>query len=353
MQNLDDAITLLNNGTAKDTGLSGAVGSKDLIYGSNTSTQASMWLKTAYALKARYTMRLLNKSANKTTDLQNILTYVSKSFANASEECKLAVYDADSQLNPLWSFSYSRNSLAASASLIEKFVERNDPRAPQAFLEPDPTGYIAYGYGGTQATDIAGIKAAPNGTPQELQNNYGMSMISWAMSAPTLLISYHEVKFLEAEALCRLGGRLGEAKSALKAAITAGFENLENSIIDAADTWVYDGDSDLGADVAEAYFTDEVEPLFDANPLQETMIQKYLAFFGASGESLEAYNDYRRLKGAGENFIVLKNPLNSSKFPLRFGYGADDVLANPEVKAAFGDGQYVYSEAVWWAGGNK
>ena len=25
-------------------------------------------------------MRLLNKSANKTTDLQNILTYVSKSF---------------------------------------------------------------------------------------------------------------------------------------------------------------------------------------------------------------------------------------------------------------------------------
>ena len=133
MQNLDDAITLLNNGTAKDTGLSGAVGSKDLIYGSNTSTQASMWLKTAYALKARYTMRLLNKSANKTTDLQNILTYVSKSFANASEECKLAVYDADSQLNPLWSFSYSRNSLAASASLIEKFVERNDPRAPQAF----------------------------------------------------------------------------------------------------------------------------------------------------------------------------------------------------------------------------
>lgn len=304
MQNLDDAITLLDNGTAKDAGLSGAVGSKDLIYGSNTSTQASMWLKTAYALKARYTMRLLNKSANKTTDLQNILTYVSKSFANASEECKLAVYDADSQLNPLWSFSYSRNSLAASASLIEKFVERNDPRAPQAFLEPDPTGYIAYGYGGTQATDIAGIKAAPNGTPQELQNNYGMSMISWAMSAPTLLISYHEVKFLEAEALCRLGGRLGEAKSALKAAITAGFENLENSIIDAADTWVYDGDSDLGADVAEAYFTDEVEPLFDANPLQETMIQKYLAFFGASGESLEAYNDYRRLKGAGENFIT-------------------------------------------------
>ena len=83
------------------------------------------------------------------------------------------------------------------------------------------------------------------------------------------------------------------------------------------------------------------------------MIQKYLAFFGGSGESVEAYNDYRRLKGAGENFIELKNPLNSNKFPYRFGYGADDVLANPAVKTAFGDGQYVYTEPVWWAGGSR
>ena len=44
------------------------------------------------------------------------------------------------------------------------------------------------------------------------------------------------------------------------------------------------------------------------------MIQKYLAFFGASGESLEAYNDYRRMKGANENLVELKNPLNSNKF---------------------------------------
>ena len=56
-------------------------------------------------------MRLLNKSANQTTDLQNILTYVSKSFTNANEECKLDIYDGDSQLNPLWAFSYSRNTL--------------------------------------------------------------------------------------------------------------------------------------------------------------------------------------------------------------------------------------------------
>ena len=353
MQNLDAAITLLKDGTAEDEGLSGAVGSKDLIYGSDQDAQAGLWLKTAYALKARYTMRLLNKSANQTTDLQNILTYVSKSFTNANEECKLDIYDGDSQLNPLWAFSYSRNSLAASESLIEKFATRNDPRAPRSFIQPDPSGNVVYGGGANQATTIDAINVAPNGTPQELQNNYGMSMASWAMTAPTQLISYHEVKFLEAEALCRLGGRVDEAKAALKDAVIAAFANLENTVADAARNWLGGKADFLGDAVAETYFEDEVAPLFDANPLKETMIQKYLAFFGASGESLEAYNDYRRMKGANENLVELKNPLNSNKFPLRFGYGADDVLANVAIKEAFGAGQYVYSEPVWWAGGSR
>lgn len=42
-----------------------------------------------------------------------------------------------------------------------------------------------------------------------------------------------------------------------------------------------------------------------------------------------------------------------SFFPKRFGYGNSDVSISPNVKAAFGDGTYVYSEDVWWAGGNR
>ena len=58
------------------------------------------------------------------------------------------------------------------------------PEHRKHFWSPIPPAILPYGYGGTQATDIAGIKAAPNGTPQELQNNYGMSMISWGNVAP-------------------------------------------------------------------------------------------------------------------------------------------------------------------------
>lgn len=353
MQQLDTAITLLDNGNAEDEGASGAVGSKDMIYGDYGDAQAELWLKTAYALKARYTMRLINKSDNPTTDLQNILTYVDKSYAGSDEECKLEIYDGDALVNPLGAFSMSRNSLAASESLIEKFLERNDPRAPKAFLEPDTESNVPYGYGGVQAQTASALRAAPNGTPNEMQNYYSMSMASWAMAAPTLLISYHEVKFLEAEALCRLGGRQDEAKAALKEAVIAGIANLNNTVADAAATWLGGRADFLGEAVVEEYFESEVAPLFDANPLKETMVQKYLSFFGASGESVEAYNDYRRMKGGNENFVELKNPLNSNRFPLRYGYGADDVLANVAVREAFGDGQYVYSEPVWWAGGRR
>ena len=101
---------------------------------------------------------------------------------------------------------------------------------------------------------------------------------------------------------------------------------------------------------ANTYFENQVKPLFAVNPLKETMIQKYLALWGASGEATETFNDIRRMKGLGENFVTLAN---TKKFPLRMPYGNSDVVSNPEVKAAYGDGQYVYSEPVWWAGGTR
>lgn len=343
MQNLDDAIVLLDEGTAKDLGLSGAIAARDLIYGKK-SNQSALWLKAAYGLKARYTMRLLNKSTNQTADLQNVLTYISKSFLSPAEELKLAIYNGDAQLNPLFAFSASRNSLAASQSLIDKFIERNDPRSFQSFNDPDQ---------GAQATSLEEITPAPNGDPLEAQYNYGTSVASWASTTPTQLLSFHELKFIQAEALCRLGGRNSEASAALEEAIVSAFATLNSTIDDGLASWGMSGAASLSEAVAQQYFEDNVTPLFTANPLKETMIQKYLAFFGASGESVEAYNDYRRLKGAGENFIELKNPLDNTKFPQRFGYGADDVIANPPIKAAFGDGQYVYTEPVWWAGGSR
>jgi hypothetical protein len=175
-----------------------------------------------------------------------------------------------------------------------------------------------------------------------------------------MLQSYHELQFLKAEALCRLG-REAEAKPILKDAVVAGFANTEASITAAMSApsvldngGLTETTDAITPDEAANYFDAEVSPRFDVNPLKETMIQKYIAFFGASGESTECYSDIRRMKALGENFVELKNPANNEgKFPLRAPYGSDDTTTNPEVKDAYGDGQYVYTAPVWWAGGNR
>lgn len=343
MKNIDEAIVLFDG---DDEATSGPMGSQDVIYGGNSS----LWKKTAYALKARYTMRLLAKTENKAKALNDVLSYVDNSFASAAEECKFAVYDGGSQFNPFFDFMYSRHGLGASKSLAEKLSERNDPRLNQSFgtnwntVYGDPTEVVI---------DGSKLYAAPNGAPEQKTMTYDCSLASFAITAPTHLISYHELLFIKAEALCRLGQK-EKASEVLKDAVVAAFANHENTVNSALNDYLgIKADIDLSASVAEEYFDKSVKPLFDANPLKETMVQKYLSFFGANGESVEAYSDYRRLKGMNEVFVELKNPQNKSKFPLRFTYGASDVLSNTNIKEACGDGMYVYTENVWWAGGSR
>lgn len=352
MAQLDSAITLFQNG--KDNGVYGAIGSKDFFY--NGSKES--WLKAAYGLRARYTMRLLYRSTNQTQDLTNILTDISNSFTSADEELKFSIYNGGSQNNPLYSFSDTRAAFGASMSFATKLKERNDPRYLGIYMNyNNDTGVFE------NITKASKFNPAPNyivGTDTLTQEQlvYSLNKTDFSPSAPTQLLSYHELLFLKAEAYARLGDNTN-AESALKDAITAGFANLEVAI---NSTNAYDSNIDkldLSAVVSSNYYTTSVQPLFSANPLKEIMIQKYFAFMGASGESIEAYNDYRRLKAMGENFIQLANPLNTynpsnkTGFPLRFIYGSSDASSNPNIKPLVSDVTYVYRDNVWWAGGTK
>lgn len=337
---LDEAIKDLGGSDAHS---SGSVGNHDFLYKGNKEK----WMKFAYGLKARYTMRLLHRSANKQADLQKVIEYVDKSFASASEQAAFNIYDAGN-LNPLFDFQWSRDGLAASKSMFDRLNERKDPRLNRVFVSKD--------WEQITGEDDESLNLAPNGENKEVQGFYNTSVFVYSQLASTQLLSYHEILFLKAEALSRLNKK-AEAKAVLKDAFIAAIANMEKSVkaaMSAPSVLRYGGLTEtsepITEEVATTYFTEVIEPLFEKNPLKETMIQKYIAFFGASGESPEAYNDYRRLKAMGEDFVVLKN---KGKFPLRAPYGASDVTANPNIESVFGDGKYIYTENVWWAGGNK
>ena len=73
-------------------------------------------------------------------------------------------------------------------------------------------------------------------------------------------------------------------------------------------------------------------------------------------EQIEAYNDIRRCKALGENWITLQNPLNTQNgvnyWPERFPYGNSSVISNPVMKEAF-ENVDIYTDKIWLFGGTK
>jgi hypothetical protein len=289
---------------------------QDMIY-KGTTASVGLWLKAAQGLKARYLMRLSHRDPK----YAQVIAAVDASFANASEELKY-VYNGTTSVNPMHRFFTDRNNLSASTSLKAKLDARSDPRAAKFFK--------------ISASGQTSILFAPNGNPIQQINVYGISNIS-SITAPTYLLSYHELQFVKAEALVRLGGaaNLALAETALSNAVQAAFVKVG-----------------LTAAAGLTYFTANVKPLFTANPLSEVIMQKYLSQYEC--EAIESFNDYRRYQAMGNaGFIPLANTRNATQFPLRFTYGSSDVTANTKVKDAYGDGSYVYTEKVWWAGGTR
>lgn len=348
---LDEAIDQLKAAVASSPVQTLGTGSFDLIYNGDSAK----WLKFAYGLRARLTLHTILKASNTDKAYDSILADLENSFTSSEEQAQIAVYDGISSQNPLFGFCSSREAIASSQSLYDKFAERNDPRMRLTYC---------WNWGAVfDPTDPEeGFEAVPNGEGIEVQWAYAEDVFYYSIDAPTHLLSYAEVEFIKAEVLARKN-RYDDARDALKTALAETF-NYVNDAVKSAQKWpdeygygvygpFYDGEY-LSDDDVQAYVDNVFAPLADNKLLGEIMVQKYLSFRGANGGAIEAFNDIRRLKAKGENFITLANPKNASgKFPLRCGYGSSDTTTNPNVQKAFGDGSYVFTENVWWAGGNR
>ena len=339
-----EVFRLLDDAAATFATNPASVGGQDFIYGgSNTA-----WIKFINGLKARYTLRLNNRSSN----LAKVIEYVDASFSSAAEQASMA-YSGTNNQNPLFDFEWSRDGISSCTSMWNKLMERNDPRADRVYWHSNTWAHF-------DGVDAEGV-LAPTGSPTESQGQYLYDVFMFAEKAPVHFLSYHELMFIKAEAQARLG-KTAEAKESLKEAIMAAFVNLEISVdagINAPSVLAYDGIEPItvlkpneSEALAEEYFDDTVEALFDANPLKEVMLQKYIGLWGGNGEAVETYADIRRLKAEGKGDIY--GLINPGKFPLRCPYGNDDVTANPNIEKLYTDaGNYVFTENVWWAGGSR
>jgi hypothetical protein len=279
---------------------------KDYIYGNlSAAANAAAWTKAAYALKARFALRLTN--INETQAATDALAAIPNAFAGTGDMLQLGGFAlALPGGNPWGEFWYWRDHLSVSTTIYDLMVARNDTTRMDAFFSSTDPGDIA-----------------PIGEAAQVQGGYSQSNFTsgWAaFSYPILMFTYHELKFIEAEAKFRLGDATWEA--ALQEAVEASFGL--NGLPGGTD-----------------YFNNDVKPRLTAgNELDEILTQKYIAFFDR--EAIEAYNDYKRT-GIPE----MKNPNNATVgFIWRFPWALSETSSNSANVPSYG-----IFDKTWWAGG--
>lgn len=257
-------------------------GSDDFIYGGDRAA----WLRTANALQARF-LNHFSKQAE--YDRTAVLTAVENSFSNNDEDFEMEYFDeGTSSENPWYQLALNNSNLLLGGWLSDQLVDQLngetfglvDPRI-EFITEPATTEEFEGEYIGTR--NGAGRGAAP-----EQGERAVLAVGSFYASGPTaplLMATYAEMKFIEAEAALTINA--ARAYQAYEEGIRAHMEKLGVAQQDIDDYW-----NDPSVSVGSANLT-----------IDDIMKEKYVAMF----LNPEAWNDARRYDYGYTGFQIPAN----------------------------------------------
>ncbi|MCP3928620.1 MAG: SusD/RagB family nutrient-binding outer membrane lipoprotein, partial [Bacteroidetes bacterium] len=283
-QLLDEAIYLFEQTAAGE----GSPQNDDLIYNGN----AELWIKAAYALKARYLLQLSNRQSEVYAEILEIVQ--NKSFEDLTEQADFKWGKDIDESNPIATFGVERpGTYIVHEQFVERLREHEDPRRPYfVYLESDYYSDYHYYYEG-------------NDTLHWTQKN-----------ASIPLISYVEIKFMEGEALLQTGSADHEIEKALYEGIKASMEQMNMEIAP------YEGFIAEHSDLSN-YVTPEEK-------LKHIIDEAYMAYYGFAFQ--QTWNNYRRTgypelipNEYGTNEV---NP--SGVIPRRFLYPQSEIDYNTD-----------------------
>ena len=281
---LDEAIGLL--GTAEEP--VGIVG--DVIYGGD----ADAWISAARAIKARAELQLSKVNGNNAYTGALALT---DAFASSAEDMEVPWESANT--GPVYQFMLDRGDIRMCQTFIDELEANSDPRIPFYVAEND---------------DGELIGSVPGGE-YEAASNPGDYMAG--ATSPTVLMSYAELKFIEAEAALQTG----DADRAAVAYIAAVSASVAKVTGDANQDWI---DANIGAETGATI------------TLEKIMMQKRHALVG----QVQPYSDWRR---TGIPTLSLALGATKAEIPRRFPYAQDETIYNPNVPSI---GSILIP--VWW-----
>lgn len=305
---LDDAVTALES-----TENTVELGDDDFIFHGDID----LWIKTAYALKARY-LNHLSKTAAYNPDA--VLAALANGFASDTENAKVDYFSTD--FNPWGSVAISQAGLILDGWISEQVVDAMngttfgvvDPRMPFMYSITEFGTYIGTENGaGRGGADVQGERSVL------VEGTFYADRLS-----PILVITHAEQKFIEAEAYFNKNMK-PEAYNAYLAGI-ASHMNL------------------IGVDPADrdTYLADGAVAVGSGNiTLDLIMKEKYVAMFLHP----EAWNDARRYdyQYTDMDIPVGHNPDLGGEFIRRVIYPQSETSRNgsnvPEVDLL---------DTIWW-----
>jgi Starch-binding associating with outer membrane len=281
---LNDAITDLNSATSvfEPDG-------EDLIY----SGDLTKWLKTAYALKARYSLHLAKR--NGVTAYSDALAAVANAYTSNDDDFKVIFGSAYNNANPIYKSEQERPRYISACATYENMLGSvNDPR---------------------QAIYFDGTLGSVPGQPNANASLIGASYAS--ATSPVYLMSYAEVKFIEAEARYSLNASDPLAVTAYNDGLKA---SLQREGVYGDGTW-YNANMITSATIS----------------LEKIIDQKYLSSF----LQIETWTDWRR---TGYPVLALATGAVTSEIPRRLPYPQDERLYNGNNMPA----GLTITNRVWW-----
>ena len=277
-QLLDEAIVLFETDPVV-----GKPATDDLIFGGD----AELWRKTAYALKARYTMHLTRRNSDAPAEA---LVMIDSAFSSSDDQPAFPFGTTNNESNPIPMFGKERpNQMEVSTYLVDLMSFKNDPRRFKYWVETNGQ-YLFYQYDN------------PN-------------LVRAQQNAPLSLITYTEIMFLKAEAYLRTG-EVNRASQTYSFALIQSMQELGIS-------------SDLYNPylASNAGFGSLTE--FE-DRLNRIITQKHIALYGLDPN--EAWVDYRRT-----GYPLLEVPRNATSsfnpslvIPRRFLYPISERTTNLE-----------------------
>jgi len=269
----------------------------DLIYGGDVS----LWIKAAWSLKARYAITLSN--VNGAQAYTDALTYLSNGFGSSDED--FVFHFDDTYYSPLYAFMDERSGdLVMGSTFIDMLQNDSDPRI--LVFSADGSASVGSEPGTTDDGSLPGVYSA-------------------GKSAAAYMMTYSELKFIEAEALLASGDATNAYAAFQDGAMASSLVALHTS---EDYGWVTE------ADIEGTTWWGVIS--VGANNLTQEMImtQKYIAGYNTA----QPYVDYRRT-----GFPVLNRATGATAdIPYRFPYAQTELNYNSNVPSAS-----LYDK-LWW-----